>query len=156
MTQRPIRIRRIQHGEGPRAVEIWRRAVEATHHFLVPGDIEMLDARVRDYLPDVPLWVAVDPDDRPIGFMGLSEAHLDSLFIDPAWHGVGVGRALINHALALHATLTTEVNEQNEPAMTFYRRMGFVAFKRTPTDEEGMPYPLVYLRHQKSGGKPSF
>ena len=153
MTQTPIRIRQIQPGEGLRAVEIWRRAVEATHHFLGPGDIEMLDPKVRDYLADVPLWVAVDPDDRPIAFMGLSENHLDSLFIDPAWHGVGVGRALIDHALALNSTLTTEVNEQNVTAMAFYTRMGFVAFKRTPMDEQGLPFPLVYLRHQKSDEK---
>src|SRR6516225_7588101 len=102
MKRSRIFLRKSWPDEGDRMVEIWRASVEATHDFLLPGDIEKLDARVRDFLPRVPLWVATDQDDRPIGFMGLSEARMDSLFIDPAWRGVGVGRALVAHALTLH------------------------------------------------------
>jgi putative acetyltransferase len=129
-------------------VEIWRASVEATHDFLLPGDIEKLDARVRDFLPRVPLWVATDQDDRPIGFMGLSEARMDSLFIDPAWRGVGVGRALVAHALTLHPILTTEVNEQNRQAVGFYQRMGFVSIGRSPVDGQWFSYPLIHLRYE--------
>jgi len=141
-------IRKIRPGEGDRAVKIWRASVEATHDFLRPGDIDRLDALVCDFLPHAPLWVATDKDDRPIGFMGLSEARMESLFIDPAWRGVGVGRALVEHALTIYPILTTEVNEQNGQAVGFYRRMGFVPTGRTPTDENGFPYPLVHLRRE--------
>jgi putative acetyltransferase len=90
--------------------------------------------------------VATDDDDLPIGFMGLSEAHLDSLFIDPAWRGLGIGRALVEHALTFHSVLTTEFNEQNEQGARFYERMDFVPTQRSPTDEQGFPYPLIHLR----------
>jgi len=146
MKRNRTHIRKCRSEEGARVVAIWRAAVEATHDFLRSGDIDRLDALVRDFLPRVPLWVATDEDDRPIGFMGLSEAHMDSLFIDPAWHGAGVGRALIEHALTLHPVLTTDVNEQNQLALTFYRRMGFVPTGRSPIDENGFPYPLLHLR----------
>jgi putative acetyltransferase len=146
MQRSRVRIRKSRPEEGCRLVAIWRASVEATHDFLLPGDIDRLDALVRDFLPHAPLWVATDEDDRPIGFMGLSEAHMDSLFIDPAWRGVGIGRALVEHALTFHPVLTTEVNEQNEQAVGFYRRMGFIPIRRSPTDESGFPYPLVHLR----------
>jgi hypothetical protein len=32
---------------------------------------------------------------RPVGFMGLNGEHMDSLFIDPAWRGARLGRALV-------------------------------------------------------------
>jgi putative acetyltransferase len=152
MKQSRIHIRKIRPEEGDLAVAIWRASVEATHDFLLPGDLEKLDAKVRDFLPHVPLWVATDEHDRPIGFMGLSEAHMDSLFIDPAWRGAGVGRALVEHALTFHSALATEVNEQNEQAVGFYQRMGFIPTGRSPTDEQGFAYPLIHLRYEAAHG----
>lgn len=146
MKRSRTRIRKIRPEEGDRVVTIWRASVEATHDFLLPGDLDKLHALVRIFLPQAPLWVATDDEDRPIGFLGLSEARMDSLFIDPAWRGVGVGRALVEHALSFYSVLTTEVNEQNGQAIEFYRRMGFVPTWRSPTDDNGFPYPLVYLR----------
>lgn len=31
-------------------------------------------------------------------------------------------------------------------AVGFYEHMGFKTYKRTDTDEEGRPYPLLYMR----------
>jgi putative acetyltransferase len=148
MKRSRTRIRKIRPEEGDRVIAIWRASVEATHDFLLPSDIDKLDALVRAFLPQASLWVATDEDDRPIGFMGLSEAHMDSLFVDPAWRGVGVGRALVEHALTFYSVLTTEVNEQNMQAVAFYRRMGFFPAGRSPTDDNGFPYPLIQLRRE--------
>ncbi|WP_330606527.1 GNAT family N-acetyltransferase [Blautia luti] len=38
------------------------------------------------------------------------------------------------------------VNEQNPQAVGFYEHMGFQTYKRTDHDEEGNPYPLLYMR----------
>ena len=38
------------------------------------------------------------------------------------------------------------VNEQNPQAVGFYRHMGFKTYKRTDYDEEGNPYPLLYMK----------
>ena len=38
------------------------------------------------------------------------------------------------------------MNEQNPQAVGFYEHMGFAAYKRTDNDEEGNPFPLLYMR----------
>lgn len=132
--------------DGDRAVEIWRRAVQATHGFLDPADLAAIDAEVSAHLPQTPLWLAVDAQDRPLAIMGLTGAHLDALFVDPEHHGEGVGRALVEHALSLHPVLSVDVNEQNLDAQRFYERLGFERVGRRSADDQGRPYPLIEMR----------
>lgn len=37
------------------------------------------------------------------------------------------------------------VNEQNQRALDFYLRRSYKVHHRTPTDQQGRPYPLLYL-----------
>lgn len=142
----PIRIRPSRPRDGTRAVEIWRDAVYATHAFLTPEDRTAIEVEVQGFLPHAPLWIAETDRGHTVGFMLLDGAHMEALFIDPAHRGAGIGRALIEHALALHPTLTTDVNEQNAQAVGFYQRMGFIPAGRSETDGQGRPYPLIRLR----------
>ena len=88
-----IAIRRAVPADLPRALTIWRAAVDATHGFLTPEDRAEIDGMVeRDHLPHVDLWVATDAAGEVQAFLGMGEAEIDSLFVDPAvhsrWHGV--------------------------------------------------------------------
>lgn len=56
---------------------------------------------VRAFLPEAPLWVAVNTEDQPIAFMLLTGDHMDALFVDPDVRGCGVGKLLIEQAGAL-------------------------------------------------------
>ncbi|WP_236620534.1 acetyltransferase [Pseudomonas sp. ATCC 13867] len=121
-------------------------AVRATHHFLQASDIDGLLPLVRDlYLPAVEVWVAVDAEDRPLGFIGLNEAHVEMLFIDPELRGRGIGRALLDFVREARGALSVDVNEQNPQAVGFYRHYGFVQTGRSPTDGEGRPFPLLHM-----------
>lgn len=140
------RIRQSTPADGERAVQIWCDAVDATHDFLTREDRAAIESEVRGFLPEAPLWLAVDADDRAIGFMLLDGSSMEALFIDPAHRGAGVGRALVAHALELHPVLTTDVNEQNEQAAGFYERLGFVRTGRSERDGQGRAYPLIHLR----------
>ncbi len=131
--------------DAARHLEIWRAAVAATHDFLSPDDLARIDAVVAAWLPGADLWVYAGQDDRPLGFMALNGSHVDALFVDPACHGRGVGRALILHARSLRGALTVDVNEQNPGAAGFYRRLGFEQTGRSPTDAQGLPYPLLHM-----------
>ncbi len=140
-----IAIRRSGPDDGDYMVRIWRDAVDATHGFLVAEDRAALDELVAGFLPTAPAWLAVDEDDRPLGFMLIEDGHMAALFVDPIAHGRGVGAALVRHGLALHPAMTTDVNEQNDAAVGFYERMGFRRTGRSETDGQGKPYPLIHL-----------
>lgn len=147
-----IRIRAARPEEGARAVDIWRAAVDATHHFLSREDRIAIDVEVCGFLPQLPLILAVDELDRAIAFMAVSGTSMDALFVHPAHHRKGVGRALVHHALGPQPFLTTEVNEQNEQAMRFYEGLGFVRTGRLEHDEQGRPYPLILMRLEAANG----
>jgi putative acetyltransferase len=125
---------------------VWRRAVEATHDFLAPGEVDTLEPQVRHtILPAREVLVADGADGRPAGFIAVDGAQIDMLFVDPPAHATGLGTALLQ-AVADRGALTVDVNEQNPTAHDFYRRRGFVEVGRSPTDGGGRPYPLVHLR----------
>jgi putative acetyltransferase len=141
-----IKIRNSRPSDGQRLVLIWRSAVDATHDFLDPADRDAIDRQVQGFLPESAVWLAVDELDRGIGFMGLDGDRVESLFIAASHRGIGVGRQLVEFALASNTELTTEVNEQNDQALGFFRHLGFEIFGRSLTDEDGRPFPLLHLR----------
>ncbi|MCL6262588.1 acetyltransferase [Craterilacuibacter sp. RT1T] len=145
-----ISIRLSLPDEGARVVEIWRRAVDATHDFLSPEDRQAIDELVCAFLPKATLWLAVDVHDYPLAFMLIDDGHMEALFVDPAYRGLGVGRALVGHALHLCPALTTDVNEQNTQAVGFYLKMGFRLTGRSALDGQGRPYPLIHLKFGKA------
>lgn len=144
-----IKIRPSRSDEGPRIIEIWRGAVDATHDFLTPEDRLAIDEMVCGFLPLAPLWLAVDEKDYPLAFMLIDKGHMEALFVDPSWRGTGIGAALVKHGLALHPSMTTDVNEQNDQAVRFYQRMGFKRTGRSPIDGQGRSYPLIHLEFAK-------
>ena len=142
-------IRRSRPDDGSRVIGIWRAAVDATHRFLAPEDRQAIDAEVQLFLPEMPLWLVVDDQDHAVAFMGLTASKLDALFVDPRHHGRGVGRSLVQYARARHPVLTVDVNEQNEQALGFYERLGFIRTGRSSVDGEGRAYPLLHLRIER-------
>ena len=77
---------------------------------------------------------------------GIEENKIEMLFIAPEQRGKGLGRQLVEYSFAKFNVTEVCVNEQNPQAHGFYERMGFEVYKRTPLDEQGQPYPLLYLR----------
>ncbi len=127
--------------------DVWHDAVRATHDFLRDGDFAEISVLVRrDYLPNYAFTVAVDANDRVVGFMGMTDHHIDSLFIDPTCHAKGLGRAFIAEAASRANVLEVEVNAQNLRALGFYEALGFAAYASSPVDDGGRPYPILKMR----------
>lgn len=138
--------------EWPTLVRIWRSAVEATHDFLAPEDVDFYESRMLgDYLPAVDVTVA-EVDGRAVAFSGLAGNSLEMLFVDDAWRGRGAGSALLTRAVERHPDLRLDVNEQNPQAVGFYRRHGFVVLGRSETDGDGRPFPILHMGRSEAGG----
>jgi putative acetyltransferase len=131
----------------PRALQIRRDAVEATHGFLTPEHRADIDKLVEAWLPAKELWI-VDEGERAIGFLIIDGETIDALFVDPAAHGRGFGTALLVHALVLSPNATVDASEQATNALPFYEARGFVRTGRSETDPQGRPYPLIHLKYE--------
>ena len=128
---------------------IWERSVRATHHFLTGADIEHLRplAAAELHGNSMDLWILVNANDAPLGFIGIANDKIEALFIDPVAQRCGGGRRLIAHAQTLRGgALTVDVNEQNASARAFYERLGFSIVGRSDVDDAGRPFPLLHLR----------
>ena len=143
-------IRKSTFTDGARVMEIWRRAVDATHDFLSTADRQDIEVEVAAFLPNAPLDLAVHETGTRSDLSMLHGSHMGALFVDPDFRGTGIGRALVEGALKRHPDLATEVNEQNLQAMGFSERLGFERCGRSVIDGQGRPYPLIHLRHAKA------
>ncbi|MCD8138657.1 MAG: GNAT family N-acetyltransferase [Planctomycetaceae bacterium] len=132
----------------PTLTAVWRRSVEASHHFLTPADIDMLEKEVDDALAGLTVWVA-EAEGRVVGFMAMNEDMIEALFIDPGSMGMGLGTRFITLAremAGLDRPLRVDVNEQNPDGIAFYLARGFVQTGRSETDGMGRPWPLLHLQ----------
>lgn len=128
---------------------LWERAVRATHLFLDEDDVVALRPFVAEELAShsVDWWVLAMESRKPIAFLGLTDATIEALFVDPDYHRRGAGAALVDYAQSLNSgSLSVDVNEQNPGALCFYRALGFAAVGRSSTDSGGRPFPILHLR----------
>ncbi len=126
---------------------VWEASVSATHHFLSAAEVQRIKTCVPQTLGAVShLVIAEKAPGQPIAFMGINGIRLEMLFLLPAAQGAGLGRQLLTYGIDHFGIQELTVNEQNPQAVGFYLHMGFTVFKRTDRDEEGNPYPLLYMR----------
>lgn len=132
-------------------LQVWESSVRATHLFLSDAEIEHIKVYVPQILEAVPhLFLAEDEAGQPAAFMGIADNSLEMLFVAPAMRGHGIGKQLLLYGIENYAIETLTVNEQNPQAKGFYEHMGFHTYKRTELDEQGNPYPLLYMRYEPS------
>ena len=129
-----------------RLVGLWGRSVRATHTFLSEGEVAEIKPFVPQALTGVESLVVAEKNDVPVGFMGAQDGRLEMLFLDPEVRGIGLGRQLLEYGIERLGVTKLTVNEQNPQAAGFYEHMGFATYRRTELDEEGRPYPLLYMR----------
>ncbi|MDD7972467.1 GNAT family N-acetyltransferase [Roseinatronobacter alkalisoli] len=124
---------------------IWFDASMIAHPFI--GKRRLLEQRqliADEYLPKAETWVACHSDDA-IGFISLLGSFIGGLFIAPDRQGMGAGRKLVAHALALKGELSLEVYTENEQAVRFYTSLGFSEVSRRDVDDFGYPYQNAAL-----------
>lgn len=128
-------------------LEVWEDSVKATHTFLSNEEIEKIKGYVPQALSDIThLIIATDKNENPIAFMGIEENKLEMLFIKNNERGKGLGKRLLNYGIANYNVNELAVNEQNPQAKGFYEHIGFKVYQRNELDDQGNPYPVLYMK----------
>ncbi len=139
-------ITNISKSEYPELMQVWEASVRATHHFLKEEDILFFRKVIPEkYLDSVKLFAVRDPEDKILGFLGVSDENIEMLFIHPDARGKGIGTALLDYAMNELRLCKVDVNEQNEQAVGFYLHKGFSVVSRSELDGTGKPYPILHL-----------
>ncbi len=126
---------------------VWESSVKATHLFLSDNEIE----NIKQYVPQAfesvaHLFIMENDNNIPIAFMGVEDGKLEMLFIKAEERGKGLGKQLLQYGIENYDVKELTVNEQNPQAKEFYKHMGFNVYRRSELDEQGNPYPILYMK----------
>ena len=120
-------IRKFESRDLDAVMQIWLHGNLDAHPFIPAsfwtGHFEM----VRDMLPQAELYVHENEAPRQIdGFIGLTENHIEGIFVAKSARSKGIGKALLDYVKPRRPRLTLGVYQKNERALAFYRREQFV------------------------------
>lgn len=106
-------------------LDTWESATRVAHSFMTNEFIAKERVNVETlYLPNTDTWVAT-LNGEVVGFIALMGNEVGAIFVQPAHHGKGVGKALMNKAQELHGDLEVEVFKSNSIGRNFYAKYGF-------------------------------
>lgn len=134
-----------------RLLEIWESAVRKTHTFLSEADLLSIKQEVPNGIMEVQcLYCFIDDNGIMQGFIGVQQQKIEMLFINADARGQGVGKQLLNFAVTNLGAVYVDVNEQNGQGVGFYKHMGFITMDRSDCDDQGRPFPILHMRHNRT------
>lgn len=147
LLQPELRIQEESDADFSEITAVWEASVRATHHFLREEDIifyksMFLNGKIR---PKHLICVR-NESHTLLAFMGISGKEIEMLFLHPGCRAQGLGKRQVLHAINEYGVNRVDVNEQNDQAVGFYQKMGFIVEKRDAADGMGKPYPILHLK----------
>lgn len=128
-------------------LEVWEDSVKTTHLFLSNKEIEKIKEYVPQAISEVQHLIIIENEKKTtIAFMGIEDPKFEMLFIKNSERGKGLGKQLLSYGIKKYNVNELAVNEQNPNAKAFYEHLGFKVYKRSETDEQGNPYPILYMK----------
>ncbi|MCO4785039.1 MAG: GNAT family N-acetyltransferase [Marinomonas atlantica] len=118
-------IRQYRTSDLEAVLDSWERATRLAHDFMSDEFIAQERKNIINlYLPNTDTWVA-EVDGEVQGFIALMGNEVGAIFLQPAFHDRGIGKALMDKAQELHDNLEVEVFKENTIGRQFYTRYGF-------------------------------
>ena len=120
-------IRKFESQDLDAVMQIWLHGNLDAHAFIAASFWTEHFEMVHDLLPQAELYVHENENTGQIdGFIGLTENHIEGIFVAKAARSKGIGKALLEYAKSRKPRLTLGVYQKNERALAFYQREQFV------------------------------
>ncbi len=118
-------------------LETWYSASLLAHPFLDEAFFQQERKMIREvHLPKAETWV-YEQDEVVVGFIALIGNEVGAIFVDPKYHGRGIGRALMDHARSIRDVLELDVFKDNTIGREFYKKCGFKQIDEGVHEETG-------------------
>ena len=127
-------IRKLCLKDMEQVVELWLSGNLDAHSFVPEEYWESHAAEVQEQLLCAEVYV-YEENGRILGFAGIQENYLAGIFVQKGLRGNRIGKQLLDHAKSVHPSLTLNVYQKNQRAVSFYQREGF-SILQTGTDPE--------------------
>jgi putative acetyltransferase len=120
-----MQIRQYKNSDLDAVLSSWEAATRLAHPFMTDAFIAQERINITEiYMPNTDTWVA-ESDGQVKGFIALMGNEVGAIFLQPEYHGQGLGKALMDKAQALHGDLEVEVFKENSIGRKFYSKYGF-------------------------------
>lgn len=120
-----MQIRQYKNADLDAVLSAWETATRLAHSFMTDEFIEQERKNVAEvYMPNTDTWVAV-VDGEVKGFIALMGNEVGAIFLQPEYHGKGIGKALMDKAQEIHGDLEVVVAKENPIGRKFYSHYGF-------------------------------
>jgi len=136
-----VEIRQYMASDLNPVLDTWEVATRLAHKFMSNDFIVVERKNVADiYMPNTDTWVA-EIDNEVHGFIALMGNEVGAIFLQPNYHGKGIGKLLMDKAQELHGDLEVEVFKENPIGRKFYSQYGFELLEKKfhePTGQQVM------------------
>ena len=142
-----MEIRQFEQADLEPLLYVWEEASRVGHPFLSKEFLISERENIpKVYIPNGEVWVAVEAG-LIKGFLILHGKEVGALFVNPIFHGRGIGFALMNKAAEMHLELNVEVFKENSIGNDFYSKYGFQPVSEYLHEETNMM--MLCLKYRK-------
>lgn len=117
-------IRELREADLDKVADIWLDTNIKAHDFIPAQYWKSNFESVKEALLQAEVYV-YEHDGEIQGFIGLSDAYVEGLFVLDEMQSQGIGKTLLDYAEGKKDELFLNVYQKNKRAISFYRREGF-------------------------------
>ena len=137
-------IRKFTQSDRDTVMNIWLTSNIQAHSFIPKEYWINHFEQVKEILPQSTVYV-YEKNGSVQGFIGLTEHHIEGIFVEESMRGKGIGTQLLNHAKQLCSSLTLQVYEKNQSALRFYFKEGFqIKKKQLDSETDQMEFTMEW------------
>ncbi|NBI63350.1 GNAT family N-acetyltransferase [Clostridiales bacterium] len=141
-------IREFEENDLTAITQIWLDTNIKTHCFIPKEYWTDNHEMVRSVLPQAEVYVHEDDATKRIdGFIGLSDGHIEGIFVREDVQSNGIGKQLLEYAKCVKSNLSLRVYQKNTRAIQFYQREQFVIqFENTDDNTNQKEYVMTWKK----------